>query len=140
MSSNQYYLFKKTFTQTIRYGNMNRRSVLAATGVALSTVVAGCSSQENSPEPDEDCQLIHDVREPSEESDEPVETYRYENLSREAQQVFDEALANGVYSTTNQSLRSEEFRYTGITATYHVIYHNETYVLATYVNEGCYGP
>lgn len=121
---------------------MNRWSVLVASGVALSTVVAGCFSKDDSPDEEtlSQCRLQHDVGSPSEESDESEKTYRYENLSKEAQQVFDEALANGSYMTTNQSLRSEEFRYQDVTSTYHVIYHNETYVLATYVDEGCRGP
>ncbi|WP_247730437.1 hypothetical protein [Halovivax limisalsi] len=117
---------------------MKRRAVLAASGAAFSTVMAGCSVMNTEDFPD-NCELIHDVGEPS-EFDAPRETYRYENLSREARQVFDEALVDGSYFTTNQSLRSEELRYEGIRSIYHIIYDNETYGLATYVNEGCYGP
>ncbi len=129
---------------------MNRRSVLAASGVALSTVIAGCSSDGDTPDGSSDgdtldgeCELIHDL-DPSRVKESydgvPVETYRYGDLSTEAQQVFDEALADGVYFTTNQSLRSEEFQYGDVQSIYHVIHHNETHVMATYVNEGCRGP
>lgn len=119
---------------------MNRRSVLVASGVALSTVVAGCLFEDDSPE-EGTCRLQHVVEAQSEETDAPEETYSYEELSKEARQVFDEVLTNnGFYTTTNQSLRSEEFRYQGVTSTYHVIYQNETYVLGTYVDEGCHGP
>jgi len=80
------------------------------------------------------------MEEPSEEHVESAQTYRYENLSREAQQVFDETRLNGVYFTQNQSLQSEEFQYQGISSYYNVTYQNETYLLSTYMNEGCYGP
>lgn len=135
---------------------MDRRSVLGAGGVVLSTVTAGWLFDETDSSlrayyyrwftPDKDapadeCELIHDL-EPSRVKEsydgEPAETYRYENLSREAQRVFDEALAGGSYRTTDQRLRSEEFRYGGLQSIYHVIYRDETYVLATYVNEGCH--
>lgn len=66
------------------------------------------------------------MEEPSEEHGEPAETYRYEDLSREAQHVFDEARQNGLYFTQSQSLRAEEFQYRGISS-YHIItYQNET--------------
>lgn len=89
---------------------MNRRSALLASGVALSTVVTGCLSEDDASDSSSQCRLQHMVEDSSEETDAPEETYRYEDLSEEAGQVFDEALANnGFYTTTNQSLRAKEF-------------------------------
>ncbi|WP_265109662.1 hypothetical protein [Halosolutus halophilus] len=113
---------------------MNRQSVLAVTGLAISGVVAGCTADRASTPA---CHLMHEVVESSADYGATIETYRYENLSSEAQQVFDRAVTDGYYETTNQSLNAPEFRYWDTTAVYDVTYKNETHVLLTYTGEGC---
>lgn len=113
---------------------MNRRSYLAAASLTVSSLVAGCSSDELAgPE----CHLIHEIVESPEDYGGPVDTYRYETLSSDAQRVVEEAVTKGSYSTTNQSLESTEFRYWDTTTVYNVTYQNETHVLLTYTGGGC---
>lgn len=113
---------------------MNRRSVLACAAIPLSSIVAGCSSDEiSAPQ----CHLMHEVVELSDDYGEVLEEYRYENLSSDAQHVFEETVVSGNYTTTNQSLESEEFRYWDEVTVYNVTYQNETHTLLTYTGEGC---
>ncbi|WP_135829347.1 hypothetical protein [Halorussus halobius] len=117
------------------------RSILLAS-LLLST--AGCTAISN---PDDaapgdssttpECELTHELVEPSDGSVDATETYAYENLSSDARHAFDEVLADGSYSTTNRSLQSSEFRYWDTTTSYNVTYRNETYKLLTYSGSGC---
>lgn len=113
---------------------MNRRSFLAAAGLAVSCSVAGCSSDDTA---NPECHLRHEVVESSEDYGEIIETYRYEDLSSDAQRVVEEAVSNGSYSTTAQQLNPTEFRYWDTTTIYNVTYQNKTHVLITYTGEGC---
>lgn len=125
-------------------GNGAPTSIKRFLMVALVLSTAGCTaisnlddtlSGDSSATPE--CKLMHEVVEPSGEYADATETYAYDNLSGEAQHVFEEALANGGYSTTNQSLKSPEFRYWDTTTAYNVTYQNETYKLLTYTGSGC---
>lgn len=109
--------------------------------IVLVLTLAGCVSmsdvgdrQSNGPS---ECKLMHELVEPSGDFVDATETYTYENLSSEARHAFDEALANGSYSTTDQRLKSSEFRYWDTTTSYDITYQNETYKLLTYTGEGC---
>lgn len=113
---------------------MNRRSVLTVAGLALSSIVAGCLADGTSTS---ECHLMHEVVEPSNDYGEVIETYRYEDLSGDAQYVFEETIANGSYATTNQSLEPPEFRYWDTTSVYTITYQNERHTLLTYTGEGC---
>ncbi|UTF55635.1 hypothetical protein [Natronosalvus rutilus] len=113
---------------------MNRRSYLVAGCLTFSSLVAGCTS-DGSAEPE--CHLMHEVVESSEDYGEVVETYKYEELSSDAQQVVEEAVTNGSYTTTDQNLEPTEFRYWDTTTVYNVTYQNKTHVLLTYTGEGC---
>lgn len=113
---------------------MDRRSYLAAVSLALSTLATGCSSSESA---EQDCHLMHEIVEPSDDYGEVIETYRYENLSSDAQQVVEEVVTNGSYATTSQTLEPREFRYWDTTSVYNVSYRNETHVLRTYTGTGC---
>lgn len=108
--------------------------MLVFTGLLVSGMIAGCSSDEAS---ESRCHLMHEVVESPAEYGEVIETYRYENLSNEAQHVFEEAVATGSYATTDQNLEPAEFRYWDTLAVYDVIYRNETYGLLTYTGGGC---
>lgn len=108
--------------------------MLAIVGLTLSSSLAGCSSDGVS---ESQCRLIHEIVEPSDDLGEVAETYRYEGSSSDAQQVFKEAIDNGSYATTNQSLESAEFRYWDTTTRYNITYRNGTYVLLAYTGEGC---
>lgn len=112
--------------------------------VVLVLSLAGCVSMSNPGDTSSDgssaapqCKLMHEVVEPSGDYVDVTETYAYENLSSEAQRVFEEAIARGSYSTTNQSLKSSEFRYWDTTTSYNITYQNETYKLLTYTGEAC---
>lgn len=113
---------------------MNRRSILATTAFFVSSGIAGCVSDDPA-EPQ--CRLMHEIVESPEDYGEVVETYRYEELSSDAQQVFDEAVTHGSYSTANRTLEPAEFRYWDTTTVYNVTYQGETHVLLTYTGEGC---
>jgi len=113
---------------------MNRRSVLGTVGFLVSSGTAGCLSDKGS-EPQ--CQLMHEIVESPEDYADPVGTYRYEELSNDAQHLFEEAVTHGSYSTTNKTLEPAEFRYWDTTTVYNVTFQNETYVLRTYTGSGC---
>ena len=115
---------------------MHRRSVLAGSGLALAALVAGCASSDSATP---DCQLSHEVLSPSGDGGDPLETYRYETLSDDAQAAFDAALEDedGRYATTEERLHPPEFRYWDEAARYEIEYRNETHLLMTYSGEGC---
>jgi hypothetical protein len=115
-------------------GIMNRRSVLSTAALLVSIGIAGCSSGDS---PDPQCHLMHEIVESPENYGEAVETYRYGELSSEAQQVVEKTIANGSYSTANRSFEAPEFRYWDTTTVYNITYQNQTYVLLTYTGEGC---
>lgn len=113
---------------------MNRRSILVTAAFLVSSTLAGCVSDRGT---DSRCQLMHEVVESPEDYGAVLETYQYEKLSSDAQQVFDEAVTHGSYSTTNQTLEPAEFRYWDTTTVYNVTYQSETHVLLTYTGAGC---
>ena len=115
---------------------MHRRSVLAGSGLALVAVAAGCASSDPSTP---DCRLSHEILSGSSNSVEPLETYRYENLSDDARAAFDAALEDedGHFATTEEESNPPEFRYWDETARYEIEYRNETHRLLTYSSEGC---
>jgi hypothetical protein len=113
---------------------MKRRSVLGTVALLVSSGTAGCLSDGGS---GPQCQLMHEIVESPEDYADPIETYRYEELSSDAQQVFEEAVTHGSYSTKNRTLEPAEFRYWDTTTVYNVTYQNETYVLLTYTGSGC---
>lgn len=123
----------KALTAADAIAGVHRRSVLAGSGLALAAV-AGCSSTETSTP---DCQLSHEVVSPSDDHGEPLETYRYENLSDDARTAVDVALEDGHYATTEERMNPPEFRYWDETALYEIRYRNETYLLLTYSSAGC---
>lgn len=113
---------------------MNRRLVLACVGSTFSSIVAGCSV--NNPATAQ-CRLVHEVVASSDDYGEVLETYSYGDLSGGAQQVFEKAVTNGSYTTTNQRKEPAEFRYWDTTAVYNITYQDQTYVLLTYTGSGC---
>ena len=112
---------------------MNRRSFLAATSLGAAVLTAGCSSDRSTAE----CHLTHEVVDSPDDYGEPTESYDYDELSDDAQTVFDETVTDGSYATTNRSLDSPEFRYRDTTTVYNVTKEGETYVILTYTGEGC---
>lgn len=112
---------------------MNRRSVLAA-GLALSSIVAGCTSDDASTS---QCRLMHELVEPSKADGEVIDAYRYENVSDDAQRVIEETVAEGSYATAELDTNPPEFRYWDTTSVYTVTYRNETHTLLTYTGAGC---
>ena len=113
---------------------MNRRSTLATVALVVSVGLAGCYFDDSS---DPQCHLMHEVVESPENYDEAVETYRYGELSSEAQQVVEKTVTEGSYATANRSLEPPEFRYWDTVTVYNITYQNQTHVLLTYTGEGC---
>ena len=113
---------------------MNRRSTLATVALVVSVGLAGCFFDDSS---DPQCHLMHEVVESPENHDEAVETYRYGELSSEAQQVVEKTVTEGSYATTNRSLEPPEFRYWDTVTVYKITYQSQTNVLLTYTGEGC---
>lgn len=113
---------------------MHRRSVLSCSATALSNLVAGCTFDNPSSAP---YHLMHEVADRADDSGEVHETYRFDDLSQEAQVVVEETLEDGFFETPDQSLNSEEFRYREEATVYTVTYQKETYTLLTYTGEDC---